>query len=222
MPRSALGWVSMAGRTHPYQGHSFRHPSRPQRCHKGPRLVSSRRRTCAGRKHRPRWDQADRRQLCALAGAPDGWSVACAADSPWPPPAIHAPSADQHCRTCHDHYGSSRNHAAVFRPALYRAAQPSGPFRRLSPLAAPRMPAASSGFEERSASAAIRALASVSQAGGRSGPVRLLVGADAATSPPQAPRTPGVLTSCGRAQPPRRAVQPHRRCRGRARRLQLM
>jgi hypothetical protein len=31
------------------------------------------------------------------------------------------------------------------------------------------------------------------------------VGADAATSPPQAPRTPGVLTSCGRAQP--RAVR---------------
>ncbi|MGH3403477.1 MAG: hypothetical protein ACRDRJ_13420 [Streptosporangiaceae bacterium] len=42
-------------------------------------------------------------------------------------------------------------------------------------------------------------MASVSQAGGRSGPVRLLVGADAAISPPQAPRTPGVLTSCGRA-----------------------
>ena len=64
-----------------------------------------------------------------------------------------------------------------------------------------RVPAAS----EPSASAAIRVLASVSQAGGRSGPVRLLAGADAATSPPQAPRTPGVLTSCGRAHP--RAVR---------------
>ncbi len=32
-------------------------------------------------------------------------------------------------------------------------------------------------------------------------PSGLLVGADAATSPPQTPRTPGVLTSCGRAHP---------------------
>jgi hypothetical protein len=109
--------VELSGPTIDRSALNFLIPPVTNICHR-PRPVSSRRRTCADRKHRPRWDQADRRQLCALVGEPDGWTVACAADSPRPPPAIYAPSTHQHCRTCHNHCGSSRNRAAVFRPAL--------------------------------------------------------------------------------------------------------
>ena len=46
----------------------------------------SRRRTCADRKYRPRSDKPGRRQFRGPVGAPGAWLVACAADSPWPPP----------------------------------------------------------------------------------------------------------------------------------------
>lgn len=78
------GWSQL-----PVSRSSGQHPSRPRRCHKGLRPMYSRRRTCADRKHRPRWDKPGRRQFRGLAGASGGWLAALAADSPWPPPAIY-------------------------------------------------------------------------------------------------------------------------------------
>jgi len=78
----------------------------------------SRRRTCADRKHRPRWDRPGRRQFRGLAGAPGGWLAALAADSPWPPPAIYGHLfTSQHFRAGHTGNGSTRDLAAAPRPA---------------------------------------------------------------------------------------------------------
>jgi hypothetical protein len=89
MPHSARSRVRTAGHSCPCQGRLGQHPSRPRRCHKGLRPMYSRRRTCADRKHRPRWDRPGRRQFRGLAGASGGWLAALAADSPWPPPATY-------------------------------------------------------------------------------------------------------------------------------------
>ncbi len=210
----------MAGRTHPHQGHSFRHPSRPHRCHKGPRPVSSRRRTCADRKHRPRWDQADRRQLCALAGAPDGWTVACAADSPWPPPAIlraqrqpALPNLSRPLWQQPEPRGGISASALSCRPAerAFRTAVASGgtahascEFRLLGTVRFcrdPRVGVRQPGWWPVRSRPAAR------------GRGRSDLAAQSASNTGRA----DILRACA---PPRRAVQPHRRCRGRARRLQ--
>ena len=69
LPHSARSRVRTAGHSYPCQGRLGQHPSRPRRCHKGLRPMYSRRRTCADRKHRPRWDRPGRRQFRGLAGA---------------------------------------------------------------------------------------------------------------------------------------------------------
>jgi len=89
LPHSARSRVRTAGHSYPCQGRLGQHPSRPRRCHMGLRPMYSRRRTCADRKYRPRWDRPGRRQFRGLAGASGGWLAALAADSPWPPPAIY-------------------------------------------------------------------------------------------------------------------------------------
>ena len=154
MPRLG-GEVSTAGRTRPYQGRSSWHLSRPQRRHKELRPMSSRRRTCGGRQHRPRSDQPDRRWLHGPPGVPDDRIAACAAGSPWPPPVIYAPWASQHRRACRKDNASSETTAA-FRLGTLSSSNPGGLIRRLPSLTALRMPAGSFGFREASASATDR------------------------------------------------------------------
>ncbi len=89
MQHSARSRVRTASHSYPCQGRLGQHPSRPRRRHKGLHPMYSRRRTCADRKHRPRWDRPGRRQFRGLAGASGGSLAALAADSPWPPPAIY-------------------------------------------------------------------------------------------------------------------------------------
>ena len=116
--RDVRSRVRRAGHSYPCQGRLGQHPSRPRRCHKGLRPMYSRRRTCADRKHRPRWDRPGRRQFRGLAGAFGGWFAALASDSPWPPPAIYGHlSTSQHFRAGHMGNGSTRDFAAAPQPA---------------------------------------------------------------------------------------------------------
>jgi len=95
----------------------------------------SRRRTCAGRKHRPRWDKPDRRQFRGRASASDGWIVAVAADSPWPPPAIRGhPAPASAAEPVIRYWQQPELRGASARPPLV---PPAGPVSgRLPPPAA--------------------------------------------------------------------------------------